>query len=151
MFDARRKAVNIRDAVRMDPKPVRLDLPEDEEALAIPLLFGRYLVHRGYASEQELAAAVRVQAELRACAPALDIAAQLSREQLAAARALQRERAMTLREAVAALGLALADRESSPEPPPRIGEILLRRGVLTAARLEAALAEYRRRPPGEAS
>jgi Mg-chelatase subunit ChlD len=69
-----------------------ISIAEDDEAMDIPLLFGRFLVHRGYASEQELAAAVHVRAESRSCSPALDVAAQLSCEQLAAARALQRAR-----------------------------------------------------------
>ena len=131
----------------MDSKPVRPDLPDEEEALAIPLLFGRFLVHRGYASEQELQAAVRVQAEFRCCAHALDIAAQLSPEQMAAARALQRDRGLTLRESVAALGLPVAAGGQGAGSPSRIGEILVRRGVMTAARLEAALEEFRQSYP----
>lgn len=113
--------------------------------MAVPLFFGRFLVDQQFITDEELATTLQIQLEINDAFIATVLECGLiSMEQFRRIRNHQREKGMEFEEALRDLGLADKEEmqaifECAREKSIRLGEIIVKRNILTQAQMNEAL------------
>jgi hypothetical protein len=115
----------------------------------IPILFGRFLVREGKISEDELAEVIKIQTELNQSFSTVALEGGfITIEDFKKALSHQRQKGISFKDALKELNIAddpTIERinKALKEKSLRLGEILVKRGLMTEEELEKALNEFK--------
>ncbi|MBI4682822.1 MAG: hypothetical protein HY757_06945 [Nitrospirae bacterium] len=117
--------------------------------MEIPILFGRYLVHSGRISEEQLAEATKVQAEINISFAVTALENDLiTLDDFKKALLCQRQEGIRFREAL--IRLQIADEKTIEaidkainERNVKLGELLVKRGIMEENELKKTLNEFK--------
>jgi len=119
--------------------------------MPIPLLFGRYLVREGKLSENQLSELLTVQSEINRSFSAKAIEGDfITIEEFKKGRQYQRDKGVTFRQALMDLGFADEKKvqeieDAFADKKVKLGELMIRRGLITEEELHRVIDEFRER------
>lgn len=117
--------------------------------MEIPLLFGRYLVHSGKISEEQLLEATKVQAEINRSFAVTALEHEfITLDDFKRALARQRQEGIRFREALVQLEIADEEKiekidKAINEKSVKLGEVLVKKGLMEENDLKETLAEFK--------